>query len=322
MDPFPLPSSIATDAPDGSPICAVIVSSVAWLACGNPAAADPTIVAILLDDLGPGEIGPLAHRSVTPNIDALALSGVTFTDGYAPAPKCGPSRAGTLSMRQPQSFGFYTNQDGKSSDAIWGMPDEVVTFSELLQQAGYETWLIGKSHMGANPWQHPLAMGFNHFFGFIAGEHPYLGKAPGNPIYRDRVFVSEAEYLTDAFAREIIAALRAPGTKPKFVFALVQRFRIRRCKPRPASPAPPPINGASGWRCSETSTMPSAASGQPFRPTPWCPCRRQWLRHRSTAPAREAGARREGQPARGRRAGAVPGGLAGATAGARAGSSR
>ena len=182
------------------------------------AVANPTIVAILLDDLGPGEIGPLAHRSVTPNIDALAASGITFTDGYAPAPKCGPSRAGTLSMRQPQTFGFYTNQD-KVSDAVWGMPDEVVTFPELLQQAGYETWLVGKSHAGANAWQHPQAMGFDHFFGFLSGEHPYLGEAAGNPIYRNLVPEAEGEYLTDAFAREVIAALQAPGDKPKFVFA-------------------------------------------------------------------------------------------------------
>lgn len=197
---------------------AVIILSVAWLAYDAPAAANPTIVAILLDDLGPGEIGPLAHRSVTPNIDALAQSGVTFTDGYAPAPKCGPSRAGTLSMRQPQSFGFYTNQ-GNVSDAIWGMPDEVVTFPELLQQHGYETWLIGKSHAGANSWQHPLAMGFDHFFGFVDGEHPYIGVEAGNPIYRDHVPVAESDYFTDAIAREIIAALQAPGDRPKFVFA-------------------------------------------------------------------------------------------------------
>ena len=206
------------------------------------AAANPTIVAILLDDLGPGEIGPLAHRSVTPNIDALAASGITFTDGDAPAPKCGPSRAGTLSMRQPQTFGFYTNQ-GKVSDAVWGLPDEVVTFPELLQQAGYETWLVGKSHAGANAWQHPLAMGFDHFFGFVGGEHPYLGEAAGNPIYRNLVPEAEGEYLTDAFAREVIAALQTPGDKPKFVFASLSA---------PHTPMqPPPRSGcaATDKRC-------------------------------------------------------------------------
>lgn len=169
-----------------------------------PAVAAPDIVAIILDDVGAGEIGPLAHATPSPNIDALAARGVTFTNGYSPAPLCGPSRVGTFSMRWPQEYGAYTNSPNAT------MPDGVVTFAELLGNAGYESWLIGKWH----PWrQNPLDTGFDHFYGFIGGEHDYRD----GPIMRDRHSASWPGYLTDAWTNEALAALRQPTAKPKLV---------------------------------------------------------------------------------------------------------
>ena len=66
----------------------------------------PNIVVILADDLGWGEVGARHVGDVaTPNIDAIARAGVTFTDGYVPANLCAPSRAGLITGRYPQEFG-------------------------------------------------------------------------------------------------------------------------------------------------------------------------------------------------------------------------
>ena len=70
----------------------------------------PNFVVILADDLGWGEVGARHVGDVaTPNIDAIARAGVTFTDGYVPANLCMPSRAGLLTGRYPQEFGVYRN---------------------------------------------------------------------------------------------------------------------------------------------------------------------------------------------------------------------
>ena len=181
----------------------LVLALAVVLGMAQPAAAAPDILAILLDDMGAGEIGPDAHGSVSPNIDALAARGTVFTEAYAPAPMCGPSRVGTFSMRQPQELGAYRN----SPDADVA---PVATFATLLRHQGYETYLVGKWH----PWeQSPLDLGFDHFYGFIGGEHDYRS----GTLVRDRRSVPWSAYLTRDFTDEGVGLLRSGGSKPRLI---------------------------------------------------------------------------------------------------------
>src|SRR5436190_1667596 len=79
--------------------------------------------------------------------------------------------------------------------------------ADRLQAAGYVTGLVGKWHLGQKPLFHPQRRGFDEFFGFLGGAHPYF-PGEGAPIYRGTEVVTEKAYLTDAFAREAVAFVR------------------------------------------------------------------------------------------------------------------
>lgn len=154
------------------------------------ARAKPNIVVLLADDLGYGELGAYGVYDVpTPSIDALARSGIRFTDGYVTDGICAPSRAGLLTGRYPQRFGFYGNEPplGDSRNARFGLPKGQKTLANALKAEGYATGMVGKWHLGFTADQFPLKRGFDEFFGFLDSEHPYFGEDlenPDNPIYR------------------------------------------------------------------------------------------------------------------------------------------
>src|SRR5215217_579253 len=85
----------------------------------------PNIVLIVADDLGYGELGAYGAVGIpTPNIDALARGGIRFTDGYVSADICAPSRAGLMTGKYQQRFGFYGNEPppGDPHGAAFGLP--------------------------------------------------------------------------------------------------------------------------------------------------------------------------------------------------------
>ena len=106
----------------------------------------PNIIVILTDDQGYADLS--IQKQVpdvrTPNLDALAASGVRCTAGYVTAPQCSPSRAGLLTGRYQQRFGFDTIPDCP-------LPLEETTLADRLRKAGYVTGMIGKWHLDPNP---------------------------------------------------------------------------------------------------------------------------------------------------------------------------
>jgi arylsulfatase A-like enzyme len=147
------------------------------------AAPRPNIIVILADDLGYADISAYKiDRFHTPHIDRIGLEGVRFTDGYATAPVCGPSRAGLMTGRYQQRFGFEFNNGGAQRDLARGLgiaPGEI-TIAQLLRNAGYHTGLIGKWHLGSQPQFYPMNRGFDEFVGFLTGETSYMDpKQPG-----------------------------------------------------------------------------------------------------------------------------------------------
>jgi arylsulfatase A-like enzyme len=197
-------------------------------AASEPRPPKPNILVIVADDLGYGDIGVQGGKELpTPNIDALAASGVRCTDGYVSAPYCSPSRAGFLTGRYQTRFGHEFNPHEGDADKL-GLPLDQRTIADYLRSAGYATGLIGKWHQGFRPAFHPLSRGFDEYFGFLVGGHNYLlhkdtdgqfGSAYSyDMIYRGRDRQKLDGYTTDLFTDEALAFMdRHPG-KPWFLY--------------------------------------------------------------------------------------------------------
>jgi arylsulfatase A len=128
----------------------------------------PNILIILADDMGYGELGCYGGIAKTPNLDKLAKSGITFTDFYAGAPNCSPSRAALLTGRAPSIIGMYGHRPFK--DHPMHLRDNEVTIAEILKGQGYQTSIFGKwhlSHLSQNPdvkQPQPDDQGFDYYF--------------------------------------------------------------------------------------------------------------------------------------------------------------
>lgn len=173
--------------------------------------ARPNILLIVGDDMGYADVGFHGCKDIpTPNLDALAKSGVRFTSGYVTGPYCSPTRAGLLTGRYQQRFGHEFNPAGEH-----GLPVSETTIADRLRAAGYATGLVGKWHLGAQPEMHPLRRGFDEFFGFLGGAHSYFETAG---IQRGTEQVKELDYATDAFGREAVAFIERHKDKPWFLY--------------------------------------------------------------------------------------------------------
>jgi arylsulfatase A-like enzyme len=137
----------------------------------------PNIIVILADDLGYADISAYkVGRFSTPNIDRIGLQGVRFTDGYASAPVCGPSRAGLQTGRYQERFGFEYNNGPAARDLKegYGLDTNEVTIGQLLKAQGYHTGVIGKWHLGMQERFYPTNRGYDEFVGFLPGQTSYM----------------------------------------------------------------------------------------------------------------------------------------------------
>lgn len=129
----------------------------------------PNFIIILADDLGYGDLSCYGSRlNKTPNLDKLAEMGVKFTDFYAGASLCTPSRAGLLTGTYPVRNNMAVNYRGECVcfpvDEKGLNPDEI-TIAELLKNKKYSTAIIGKWHLGDQPVFLPTRQGFDYWFG-------------------------------------------------------------------------------------------------------------------------------------------------------------
>ena len=143
----------------------------------------PNLIVIMTDDMGYADVGFNGCKDIpTPNIDMIANEGVRFDEGYVSFPVCGPSRAGFLTGRYQDRFGFTTNPSINPKNPVAGLPVEEETMAQVLRKADYNNAIIGKWHMGTNAVFHPLERGFDYFYGFLSGGHNYY---PDQLIYND-----------------------------------------------------------------------------------------------------------------------------------------
>ncbi len=178
----------------------------------------PNVVILLADDLGYGDLACYGGMISTPSIDALAAQGALFTQAYAAAPVCTPSRVGLFTGQYPARVGVQANTgDNKvARKRERGLPSEVVTLAERLRVLGYHTGLVGKWHLGLNPGMTPIDQGFDEFFGFLGAAHGYLPDENEVRMIRGekKLEEHEKEYLTDALARESEAFLGRNKDRP------------------------------------------------------------------------------------------------------------
>lgn len=186
----------------------------------------PNILIILADDMGYGDLGCYGSRQIpTPFLDRLAANGVRCTQGYVSGNVCAPSRAGLLTGRYQQHFGFEHNLGGgKQRHHVatqLGIPIDQPTIADRLKDLGYRTGLIGKWHVGqAVPEMLPNAKGFDYFFGMRNGSHPYFPTARKNHLFRndEPVRTIDVPYLTDWFTEDAIRFVQQETESPWFLF--------------------------------------------------------------------------------------------------------
>ena len=141
---------------------------LALLACaGVHAAESPNIVIIFADDMGYGDLGAYGHPTMrTPNLDQMADEGMRFTQFYAAASVCTPSRAALLTGRLPIRSGMAGGEARVLfPDSVNGLPAEEITIAEALREQGYATAAVGKWHLGHHPQYLPLNNGFDSYYG-------------------------------------------------------------------------------------------------------------------------------------------------------------
>lgn len=201
----------------------------------SQSAQKPNIIVILVDDMGYADVGFNGCKDIpTPNIDRIASNGVKFINGYVTFSVCGPSRAGLLTGRYPQRFGYERNPQYRPNDPNMGLPKEEKTLAEALKQVGYTSGIVGKWHQGADISNHPLNRGFNEFYGHLGGGHKYFpedltikdsyavdndeGMSYKTWIMRNHEPIQTKKYLTDEFSDEAVRFVERHQKEPFFLY--------------------------------------------------------------------------------------------------------
>lgn len=193
------------------------------LAASNLSAAEPSkpnILFILADDLGYGDLGCYGCEDIeTPHLDQLAAEGLKFTDFYANAAVCTPTRAAFLTGRYQHRIGLdnalYYQETGR------GLPEDRETIADALAGAGYRTGLSGKWHLGYDFERQPLQQGFEHFFGLLGGNHHYfehMDRIGVHDLWLGNDTVEREGYSTDLMTEDAIRFIEKEDDRPFFLF--------------------------------------------------------------------------------------------------------
>ena len=177
----------------------------------------PNIIVIVTDDAGYADFGCYGNEIVkTPNIDRLSANGIRFTNGYVSASVCGPSRAGLMTGRYQQRFGYEVNNVPKAMDKSvglqgeeMGLPLTQMTMADYMKMAGYKSIAVGKWHLGIADRYHPLQRGFDEFYGFLGGSRHYFEDVrdyarKDNAVRHNYIKQSDFGYTTDGFTNAAI----------------------------------------------------------------------------------------------------------------------
>ncbi len=217
--------------------------SISLVFVGFSKAADqakqPNIVFIMADDLGPGwvDFDGSSDAINTPNLERLAKSGMVFTQAYAAASVCSPTRAACITGMSPAQIGLTTHIPGaagrrhppqkggpKDAESLNQLPLELPSYARELKKQGYATAFFGKWHLAGegsargltngiiDPAFHPEHFGFDRNVGGCAYGQPRSWFDP----YRNATIAErkEGEYLTDRLGDEAVSFIQANQKNP------------------------------------------------------------------------------------------------------------
>lgn len=206
----------------------------------------PNIVFVLVDDLGYSDVAYTGHKLNlnTPNIDKLAKSGMVFTNAYAAAPVCSPTRASILTGKSPAALKITCHIPGRDKAGYLALQNEgrllheasfldqlplnEVTIAETLQENGYNTGFFGKWHLAGSgsafsnsngvvaPQFHPEHQGFDINVGGCAYGQPDSWFAPYNNATIPEK--EEGQYLTDRLGDEAVTFITENQNNPFFLY--------------------------------------------------------------------------------------------------------
>jgi len=165
--------------------------------------------------MGFGDIGYNGSDIATPNLDQLAQQGMKLDRNYV-YPVCSPTRAALLSGQSPLDMGITGPIDDHSS-----LPEDVKIMPEYFKEIGYETYMVGKWHLGlskTSSW--PTAKGFDSYYGFLGGwidfyTHVFAG---GLDWQRDGKTIEEEGHATDLMTNEAIRIIESDRNKPFLMY--------------------------------------------------------------------------------------------------------
>ncbi len=190
-------------------------------------AEKPNLIIFLVDDLGWKDVGYMGSKYYeTPNIDQMAREGMIFTNAYANAPNCAPTRASLMSGMYTPRHGVYTVGNparGKSENRMLipspnntELDGSFVTLAEALKENGYTNCHVGKWHLGDDDKTSPEAQGFDVNIG---GNHAGSPRAYFSP-YKNKNLADgpEGEYLTDRLTDEALNFVEQNKDKPFFLY--------------------------------------------------------------------------------------------------------
>lgn len=180
----------------------------------------PNIIYIMADDLGYADLSCYGRKDYqTPNLDKLASQGIKFMNAYSAAPVCTPTRVAFMTGRYPARTPV-----GLCEPIVWkdtmGLTANYTSLPALMKKAGYQTYLVGKWHLGFGPNASPLKNGFDEFFGFKGGAIDYIshnnpwGK---NDLYENDQTITKDGYMTDLLRDKTIEIVSRKHSKPFFI---------------------------------------------------------------------------------------------------------
>ena len=193
---------------------------IAWLVSSLTVnAAQPNILYILADDMGYEDAGFMGSKEIrTPELDKLAHAG-TILSSYYVQPLCSPTRATLMTGRYPTRTGVYTIV---RPHAPWGLKLEERTLPQALREAGYETAIVGKWHLGEfQEAYRPTKRGFDHQYGLWFGAIDYFTHKRDDTLdwHRDDQPCKDEGYSTHLIAKEACRLIREKTSeKPLFLY--------------------------------------------------------------------------------------------------------
>ena len=188
----------------------------------------PNIIVILADDMGYADLGCFGSEIQTPNLDRLADNGMRMTKFYNAA-RCCPSRASILTGKYPHLAGVGAmNEDFGRPGYEGTIRADAPTIAQLLQPEGYNTYHVGKWHVGSQEKDWPKQKGFQKDFTFVNGASSYYNLKPFSKRH-DSLYLKltlngelyrpgQGFYMTDAFSDYAVKFIKEDDDKPFFMY--------------------------------------------------------------------------------------------------------